>query len=61
MQFYHMAKEDTTKTTIRIPKTLLKKLKQFGLDHDKTLTEITLEAYNEYLERRGQKRNVVER
>ncbi|MEM1963273.1 MAG: hypothetical protein QXN23_06570 [Candidatus Caldarchaeum sp.] len=43
--------EETTKTTLRIPKKLVKQLKQFGLDNDKSLTQIAIEAFNEYLER----------
>jgi len=45
-----MSEEELAKTTIRLPKQLLKKIKQFGLDHDKSVTEITREAYEEYLD-----------
>jgi predicted transcriptional regulator len=44
--------EEITKTTLRVPKKLVKELKQFGLNNDKSLTEIAVEAFNEYLERR---------
>jgi len=43
---------EITKTTLRLPKKLVKQLKQFGLDNDKSLTEIAVEAFNEYLARR---------
>lgn len=48
-----MPQNELVKTTIRLPKQLLKKIKQFGLDHDKSVTEITIQAYKEYLERHG--------
>ena len=44
--------EEVIKTTLRLPKKLVKQLKQYGLDNDKTLTEIAIEAFNEYLARR---------
>jgi len=45
---------ELAKTTVRLPKQLPKKIKQFGLDHDKSITEITIEAYKEYLDEHKQ-------
>ncbi len=45
-----MPEEEIIKTTLRLPKHLLKQLKQFGLDNDKSVTDIAVEAFKEYLE-----------
>ncbi len=47
--------DEIVKTTFRIPKSKLKEVKQFGLDNEKTDTEIFLEALEEYLERHDKK------
>jgi hypothetical protein len=43
------------KTTWRMPKSLIKQLKQYALDNDTTLTAIVIEACNEYLTKRKKK------
>ena len=35
-----------------MPKTLIKQLKQYALDHDTTLTAIAIEAFEEFLQRK---------
>ncbi len=37
------------KTTWRMSKTLLKQLKQYGLDNDMTLQEVAMKAFNDLL------------
>jgi hypothetical protein len=37
------------KTTWRMPKPLLKQLKQYGLDNDMTLTQVAMKAFNDLL------------
>jgi predicted HicB family RNase H-like nuclease len=49
--------ESIAKPSFRMPKTLHKQLKQFALDNDKSLNDIALEAFREYLDRhQGKKR-----
>jgi len=40
------------RTTWRMPKSLIKQLKQYTLDHDTTLTAIAIEAFQEFLQRK---------
>lgn len=40
------------KTTWRMPKNLIKEMKQYALDHDTTLTTVAIEAFKEYLQRK---------
>jgi hypothetical protein len=48
------AKDDEiVKTSFRMPKSKLKEIQQYGLDNDKTDTQIFLEAIQEYLNKRG--------
>jgi len=37
------------KTSLRMPKPLLKKLKQYGLDNDLNLQQVALKAFTELL------------
>jgi hypothetical protein len=46
-----MAGEEV-RTTWRMPKSLIKQLKQYALDHDTTLTAIAIEAFQEFLQRK---------
>lgn len=48
--------DEIVKTTFRLPKSKLKEVKQFGLDNEKSDTEIFLEAINEYLEKHERKK-----
>jgi predicted transcriptional regulator len=41
-----------TKTTFRLPKSLLREVKHYATDHDKSDTEIFNEALREYLDKR---------
>ena len=43
--------EEWTKTTFRLPKSLLKKVKHLATDQEKTDTAIFNEALKEYLQR----------
>jgi len=43
------------KTTWRMPKSLVKQLKQYALDNETTLTAIVIEACNEFLMKRKKK------
>jgi hypothetical protein len=43
---------DTTKTTLRLPRELLKDLKRVALETDRSLQEIAVEAFEDYLKRR---------
>ncbi|MFY9797646.1 MAG: hypothetical protein WAK17_16515 [Candidatus Nitrosopolaris sp.] len=43
------------KTTWRMPKSLIKQLKQYALDNDTTLTATVIEACNEFLIKRKKK------
>lgn len=45
-------KEDesiSSRTTLRLPDSIMKELKHIAIDENKTLTEIVIEALNEYL------------
>jgi len=49
--------EEIVKTTLRLPKLLLKQLKQFALDNDRSVTEVAMEAFKEYLDKhKGKKK-----
>jgi hypothetical protein len=47
-----MAKDDVimVKTTWRMPKPLLKQLKQYALDNDMTLTQVAMKAFDNLLD-----------
>jgi hypothetical protein len=47
-----VSNKELVKTTWRMPKTLLKRIKQYGLDNDKSATQIAHEAFEEYLNKR---------
>jgi metal-responsive CopG/Arc/MetJ family transcriptional regulator len=42
-------REDITKTTFRLPKSLLKEVKHFAIEHDKTDTQVFNEALKAWL------------
>lgn len=44
--------DEIVKTSFRMPKSKLKEIQQYGLDNDKTDTEIFIEALDEYLQKR---------
>jgi len=44
--------DEDFRTTWRMPKSLIKQLKQYALDHDTTLTAIAIEAFQEFLQRK---------
>jgi len=44
-----MKSEQWTKTTLRMPKSLLREVKQYALDHEVTNTDVIIEALKEYL------------
>jgi hypothetical protein len=41
------------KTTFRLPKPLMKRVRQYGLDAEKTINEIAVEALEDYLKKRN--------
>jgi hypothetical protein len=47
-----MTDDEEVRTTWRMPKSLIKQLKQYALDHDTTLTAVALEAFQEFLQRK---------
>ena len=40
---------DETRTTLRLPKDLLKRVKMYALENDTTITNITIKAFEEFL------------
>jgi len=47
-----MSEKQEVRTTWRLPKTLIKQLKQYALDHDTTMTAIAIEAFQEFLQKK---------
>jgi predicted transcriptional regulator len=47
------------KTTIRIPKELMKELKHLAIDDNKTLAEVVTEGLTQYLQRRKNSRRMA--
>jgi hypothetical protein len=43
---------EDTRTTLRMPKPLVKQMKQYALDHDTTFTAITIQAFKEFLSKK---------
>lgn len=41
------------RTTLRIPKDLLKRVKRYALENDTTITNVTVKAFEEFLSRRS--------
>jgi hypothetical protein len=39
------------RTTLRLPKDLLKRVKRYALENDTTITNVTVKAFEEYLSR----------
>jgi hypothetical protein len=48
--------EGEVKTTWRMPKSLVKQLKQYALDNDTTLTAVVIDACNEFLSSKKKKK-----
>jgi len=44
-------KEEVIKTTWRIPKPLIKQMKQAALDNDTTVSQIVIQAFKEFLDK----------
>lgn len=42
-------KEVEIRTTLRLPKDLLKRVKRYALENDTTITNVTIKAFEEYL------------
>jgi hypothetical protein len=47
-----MSEDGDVRTTWRLPKSLIKQLKQYALDHDTTMTAIAIEAFQEFLQKK---------
>jgi hypothetical protein len=45
-------KEEVIKTTWRIPKPLMKQMKQAALDNDTTVSQIVIQAFKEFLDKK---------
>ena len=48
--------DEEVRTTWRMPRSLIKQLKQYTFDHDTTLTAIATEAFQEFLQRKKKDR-----
>jgi hypothetical protein len=47
-----MSEKQEVRTTWRLPKSLIRQLKQYALDHDTTMTAIAIEAFQEFLQKK---------
>jgi hypothetical protein len=45
-------KEEVIKTTWRIPKPLMKQMKQAALDNDTTVSHVVIQAFKEFLDKK---------
>ncbi|MGA9745765.1 MAG: hypothetical protein WBQ16_14230, partial [Nitrososphaeraceae archaeon] len=45
-------KEEVIKTTWRIPKPLIKQMKQAALDNDTTVSQVVIQAFKEFLDKK---------
>lgn len=45
-------KEEIIKTTWRIPKPLMKQMKQAALDNDTTVSQVVIQAFKEFLDKK---------
>lgn len=50
-----MVDPDKLKTTWLLPKALMKRVKQYALDHDTNATAIAIDALEEFLNKRSKK------
>jgi hypothetical protein len=46
-------KAEVNKTTWRIPKPLMKQMKQAALDNDTTVSQVVIQAFKEFLDKKG--------
>ena len=46
-----LADQEVAKTSLRLPKSLMKRMKLYAIESEKSVTEIVIEACNEYLQR----------
>jgi hypothetical protein len=44
--------QEVAKTSLRLPKSLMKRMKLYAIESEKSVTEIVVEACNEYLQKR---------
>jgi predicted DNA-binding protein len=44
--------KEVAKTSLRLPKNLMKRIKLYAVESERSITEIVIEACNEYLQRR---------
>jgi predicted DNA-binding ribbon-helix-helix protein len=47
---------EIVKTSWRLPKTFVKKIKQYALDHDTTVTAVLIEALDEFFNKKSVKK-----
>lgn len=50
-----------SRTTLRLPDSIMKELKHMSIDENKTLTEIVIEALNQYLTTKKKEKAAVGR
>jgi hypothetical protein len=48
----YMADQEVAKTSLRLPKNLMKRMKLYAIESEKSVTEIVIDACNEYLQKR---------
>jgi hypothetical protein len=46
-------KAEVIKTTWRVPKPLMKQMKQAALDNDTTVSQVVIQAFKEFLDKKG--------
>jgi hypothetical protein len=44
--------DDTLKTSLRLPRILIKRVKQYALDHDTNVTSVLIEALEDFLSKK---------
>jgi hypothetical protein len=47
-----LADQEIAKTSLRLPKSLIKRMKLYAIESEKSVTEIVIDACNEYLQKR---------
>jgi hypothetical protein len=48
----YMKGQEVAKTSLRLPKSLMKRMKLYAIESEKSVTEIVIDACNEYLQKR---------
>jgi hypothetical protein len=56
LEMVHDDGSEIVKSSWRLPRTLIKRLKQYALDHDTNVTAVLIEALEEFLSKKGAKK-----